>query len=121
MLIGNYASADQYIDRSSIAKSKIKIDDKSLKLFFDRITKFANEKGFGIRIALSDPRKGGYIIQMLRDDIMIVGVNVPDVLVFKLSFFKNGERPVETAITQSLIEAMKREIADGERISFPQD
>jgi hypothetical protein len=87
--------------------------------FFDQVRKFADAHAFAVRIAPTTPDGKHFLVQMWREDIKVIGANPFDPPeTFEISFYKNGEQPVEPAAINLMIRDLENGLKPIAGITF---
>jgi len=96
----------------------VKADARSS--FFDKLTKFANEYAFAIRIAPVRPDTQNFSIQLWRADIKGIGVNTLSPEDFEIFFYNNSKQPVDPDAVAQIVDGLTHAVTQIEGVSvFP--
>lgn len=88
----------------------ITVDNGTRDQFFDQLKKFADTYALAIRIAPTRPDVPHFLVQMWREDMKVVGANPFDDSEFDISFYKNGDHPIEPAVLNQVVVGLKQAV-----------
>ena len=88
----------------------VKIEPGRQDQFFDQLRGFADKHEFAIRIAQTNPARGGFGIDMWRGDFWISGFNPFDADIFRVRIYEN-ERGILEKIPMPYVEALMEDLS----------
>jgi hypothetical protein len=120
-LAGLDAMAAKSDGESPLRSLTFTVQESQRDRFFDQLRKFADAEAFAVRIAPIAPDGKHFGIQLWRQDVKAIGDNALAIQEFDISFYENGDHPINRDIANELATHLKRVVSEipGITISGP--
>lgn len=112
--LGMNAMAERTKGESQLPLRKlvVTLNKAQHEAFFEQLRKFADRRGFAIRIAPTTPSGEDFSIEMWRSDFKIFGANPFDPGEFKIGIYDNDAKGVPAEYLDALVAELKSFLAE---------
>jgi len=103
----------------------VTIRKEFLNQFVSQTKKFAEDNAFAIRVAHSSPNPNDILLQLWREDVKLIGVNIANTdstnLAFEIGFYRNGDKLISGDSITQLVVDFKKTVGQVQSATFPDE